>query len=315
MKVRIAQLTDLPAIEAVIQQAGLNVSQKTMKRYFWEAPCKNTSAIRGGVVVEDDDGKIVGYSGLSPCEVLVKGRPIQAYQMGVLGFLPEYGGEVFDLMDKVLELTAGSLLYANTANEKSSKLWRVYAGFSCGPDNCSRYQFKLLPGGFLTFLFRARKKVFPENELRDILQRVDWKTHTIVTTRTVERLQWLYESPIGSKKCLILTTSKREKVKGYVVLWPKKIKHTPFFRYEMMDVFSTEDNSHHYQQLVKLAKRYAALHGGVMLEYTGVRNLLPLTRKLKSNTSIWHTADASLNEMLQNYPESFFGPYDGDSAL
>lgn len=315
MKVRVARLDDIPAIETVIQTAGLNVSQKTIKTYFWDAPCRNASAIRGGVVVEDDEGRIVGYSGLSPCEVLVKGIPIQAYQMGVLGFLPGYGGAVFDLMDKVLELTADALVYANTANEKSSKLWKVYGGFSSGPDNCSRYQFKVLLGGFLTWLCRPRKKAFPQTAIRDILQSVDWTQHAIVTMRTVERLRWLYESPIGSKQFLVLATSEADAVKGYVVLWPKKLKRTPFFRYEMIEIFSAEDNPRHYQHLVKLAKRYAACHGGVMLEYTGGRNLLPLTRKLKTNTSIWRTTDAALTKTLQAYPESFFGPYDGDSAL
>lgn len=315
MTVRLARLNDLPAIERVIQQVGLNVSHKTIQRYFWEAPCANASAIRGGVVVEAADGTIVGYSGLSPCEVLVKGRPIQAYQMGVLGFLPGYGGEVFGLMDNILELTAGALLYANTANEKSARLWKVYAGFSPGPDNCSRYQFNVIPGGFLTWLCRPRKKPFPHREIDAILQRVDREQHTLVTARTVERLRWLYETPIGSKSCLVLTTSGEDDVAGYVVLWPKQIKKTPFFRYELMDIFSVEDTPRHYQHLVKLAKRYAACHGGVMLEYTGARNLLPFTRKLKTNTSIWHTADAELAKMLHAYPESFFGPYDGDSAL
>lgn len=315
MKARVAQLDDLPAIEQVIRAAGLPVSRETVRKYFWDAPCTGSAAIRGGVVVEDDTGSVVGYSGLSPCSVLVKGVPHQAYQLGVLGFLPGYGGGIFELMDKILELTGSSPVYANTANARSSTLWREYAGFSSGPANCARYQFSLLPAGFLTFFRRPRSRPFPKQELETILRRTDWTQHTLVTERTAERLQWLYASPIGSKACITLTASREGAVQGYAVLWPKRIGRTPFYRYELMDIFSAEDHPHHYRQLVKLAKRYAASHGGVMLEYTGARNLLPLTRKLKANTSLWYTPDAALRAVLRSFPDSFFGPYDGDSAL
>lgn len=315
MKIRLATLDDLPEIEYVIRESGLGTSRDAIRKYFWESPCIYDSAIRGGVVVEDEERGIVGFSGLSPCEVMIQGKSQLAYQMGVLGFLPGYGSEMFLLMDKVVELTRTTLVYANTANEKSSKLWSVYADFQPGPVICSFYQYKWLLGGFLTFLFPFVTTSSFEKKLENIFQHVNWQKHVIVTSRTLSRLRWLYGASTKGRKYIVLPVYKNKCAIGYVVLWPKQIFKTPFYRYEIMDIFAIEDSPTQYKTLLNTAQWYASLHGGVMIEYTGARNLFSRRRKLKSNTFIWRTEDEALKRMLSQYPESFFGPYDGDRGI
>ena len=316
MKVETASISDISAIASVIAQLGLSVEPTTLRRFFFESPVSGWSpAVRGGFVVRDDDGQVVGYSGLSPCTVMLDGKGYPAYQMGVLGILPHYGGAMFEIMDRVSDLAKDSLVYANTANLKSGKLWTGYAGFEFGPQPCGCCQYEIIPLGFLTSFRPYRQSVFPQDKIEQLCQEGLLKSDHLHTSREYERIKWMYDGQMGRCRFSWIFDCDGNRINGYAVLGLNPARQKPIRRFEIMDFVAANDSPIIVKRLLRKIKWFAALHGGVLLEYIGSKNILRRRRAIPSNPFIWKTAIPELQTALQNAPDSFFGPYDGDRSL
>lgn len=317
MKVVWAEREDVLRISEVVASLGLPVADVTIRRFFFESPCIGwTPEHRGGLVVRNDNDEIVGFCGLSPCDITHAGRFYPGYQMGVIGILPGYGGAMFDVMDMVVDLTSNALVYANTANLKSGKLWTEYAGFSFGPPLCSLYQYAITLPGAVTWPLSLRtcresNLVPPE----DLDERTSLSSGEVETFRFADRFNWLYGGGTGARRFFVFSDGGRARGSGWAVVCAKRLRRLPLYRYEIMDIYSSRGNDYDYTHLLDKIKSFSSLHGGIMVEYIGARKLLPHKRAVESNPFIWKTEIEPLRTALLQNPISFFGPYDGDRSL
>lgn len=315
MRVELASVADISQIVKVVSTMGLEVDASMIRAYFFGSPCVDWDATaRGGFVVKNDANQIVGYFGLSPCNIYFAQKKYQAYQMGVLGILPGYGAAMFDIMDRVVDLTKSALIYSNTANTKSGKLWTEYGGFNYGPPSCAVCQYDFTGLGALTSLLPYEPTAFSIGEVRDILENKLLYGSGPRTERCAERLQWLYGGHMGLRSFVPIVVKESYGV-GYAVVCSKPFREFPIRRFEVMDLVAIGDENRICKALANKVMRYAATHGGVVVEYIGNRKIFHLSRSIPANPYIWKTGIPEISEALSNAPLSFFGPYDGDRSL
>lgn len=306
-KVRSANVGDIPSIIICMRGCGLGVTDEKLKRYFFspEVPCSDDGG-NGGFVVEDSGGEIVGYCGLTPCS-LYRGQAVwPALQMGVLGLKHGFGASMFDLMDAVIALSQNYLIYANTVNAKSGELWTKYAGFQYGPESGGDIQYDLLPLGVVT-----SRKFDSAGSFRELLNSDFWQRYRAScpgwsADRSPARLERLFSMAVEDGRVSILLEREDGLAVGVAVLYARPFLHGCRVRYALLDLVAINDSREVLSRLVRKAKRFAMLHGGVMIEYVG-GEVGVFTRKRK----------ALNNTFISSRPVDgwFYGPFDGDRSL
>ena len=300
-----AQEIDIPDIVKVMEDVGLSLDQARFANYFFKSERHiDAPGANGGFVVRDGD-KIVGYSGLTPCSLFDGKEEILALQSGVLGLKPGYGTAMFDLMDVVIQLTRLYPFYGNTANEKSSALWTKYAGFRGGPENGAYIQFEFLPSGLWTRAGLDTKSEFAELVRSDFWERFLLVNEGYATDRSPARLRRLFEKPVADGRVGIILERQDGRIVGYAILRARQFLRTWKYRYDILDIVALKNDDRIVAALIAGCKRYAARHGGVLIEYVGGLSVFPHRRKALSNTFVSSHA-------IEGW---FYGPYDGDRCL
>lgn len=306
VKVRSANVGDIPSIITCMRGCGLGVNEEKLRRYFFspEVPCSDEGG-NGGFVAEDAGGTIVGYCGLTPCP-LYRGQSVMpALQMGVLGLKQGFGAAMFDLMDAVVALSRNYLVYANTANAKSGELWVKYAGFQYGPESGGNIQYDLLPLGLMT-----PRKFDSTDSFHELLNSDFWLRYLESCSgwsadRSPARLERLFGGAVEDGRVSILLEREVGRVVGVAVLHARPFLHGCKVRYAILDLVAIKDNREVLSSLVRKVRRFAMLHGGVMIEYVGgVEAILSRKRRALNNTFI-------SSKPVEGW---FYGPFDGDRS-
>lgn len=322
-----ARIEDVPAILEMLKGVGLCPAPQKLVHYFFTPPqAEYDAGTPGGFVVKDERGGCVGYCGLSPCRVYIGGKGYPAYQMGILGIKQGYGAMMFELMDEVIALSHHALVYANTANKKSLELWTNYAGFSMGPTACSRIQYAIgtpidfCRGWAERFTTRANVKDFSDPLFRSFWERFRDSCQGVCTSRTPERLNWVFGKALQTGICKLITIADGANILGYAVLRVRPFKRLGLRRYDILDVCVSDGKVETARSLLRACKRYTASHLGIILEYVGgiatldevIKNELPHSRPALAVTSFYATRISEVSSALQGKCGWFFGPYDGD---
>ena len=316
MTLSAATIEDMPAIAEAMAEIGMPIDIGAVKRYFFTGDLGETNdGLRGGLVARDDGQRVVGYCGLTPCTIYVDGKSHEAYEMGILGVRQGYGVVMIDFMDKVVELTTRSLVFANTANEKSVKLWTQYAGFHSGPELGDSIQYAFLPLGLLTVPKFTRQIDFKAHSFQQFWDEYKSGQQGIVVDRSSKRFERLFGPGIRQGRLSVITHDEDGRMVGYAVLRTRPLRRLRRLRYEIIDIIALGDNDQRIRMLIKKCKHFAGIHGGVLLEYVGGQHLLPHRRPALANTFIWSGGDSELKAMLAAGKGWFFGPYDGDRAM
>ncbi len=311
-----ARIEDVPAIVAAMKDIGLPIDEAAVSRYFFTSEgSETTECLLGGLVARDDVGRILGYCGLTPCAVYVDGERHEAYQMGILGVRPGCGTVMFDFMDRVIELTRRALVFANTANEKSARLWTQYAGFSPGPSLCASIQYAILPLGLFTRPRFTRHYDYMSSDFIHFLEDYQAGQKGIMAERTQKRLNRILGSAIHDGRVVVITAKEARSIVGYAALRVRPANHFGLFRYEIIDILALGDNAEIIKRLVVQCRRFASCHGGVVLEYVGGEKLLPHCRPALANTFIWAGGSRDVQQAIKLGKGWFFGPYDGDRSM
>lgn len=314
----------LPKIVEMMLSVGMDMNVPFLSHYFFEVPAsESTAPVRGGLVVRDG-ADIVGFLGLAPCRLIGRGKSYDGYQMGVLGLQPGYGPYMFDLIDRVKELSANSFAIANTANEKSVKLWTQYGEFVPGPSGGELSHYDLFPLATLS-LPRLRQPMdecadFNDPRLRNFWSSYVKETDGFALERTSARQQRLFGGRLERHESALLTVACGDEILGYAVIRARKRPRFPYLRYEVSDLIARKNDIDVLVRLLQKCRRYVARHGGVMLEYVGsnrgleaaLRACLPRTRIAPANTAYWYTQVPEIHAALANNDGWLFGPYDGD---
>lgn len=329
MGVRIdtANQSRITGIIDLINGVGLSLSRDSLSNYFFDVPrSESNSAIRGGFVVLDDDD-VVGYCGLSPCRIHLGTRPIDGYQMGILGLKTGYGAQMFDLMDAVLESVKGSFVIANTANDKSVKLWTTYGGFVSGPEACSFIRYAVLPLSLLSLprvaLDANSVHDFTDPRMAEFCRIITQNNRGVIMARTPARLQRIFGLGLAQRKTVLLSIENADGLFAYAVLRAKKFSHTIYKRFEIIDLVALDNSSSYLRLMLHKCIRYARGHGGIMVEYIGGQSgigeildeFLPGRRPALANTSFWFSEVPEVVEAFQHNAGWMFGPYDGDRCM
>ena len=311
-----AQIGDVPDIVAAMTEIGLPIDEAAVSRYFFTSEGNGTTeCLLGGLVARDDAGRVVGYCGLTPCAVYVNGERHEAYQMGILGVRQGCGTVMFDFMDRVGELTRRALVFANTANEKSVRLWTQYAGFSSGPPLCAYIQYAFLPLGFFTRPRFSRHCDFLPSDFRHFLKEYQADQRGIMSERTQKRLTRIFGPAIQDGRVVVITAKEAGGVVGYAALRIRPLNHFRLLRYEIIDILALGDKAEIIKRLVVQCRRFASCHGGIVLEYVGGKKLLPHCRPALANTFIWAGGSPDVQHAIKSGNGWFFGPYDGDRSM
>lgn len=316
MSVSVAQIDDIPEIAEVMSKIGVPINVEVFSSYFFGTEKDDLEdGFRGGFVARDEAGHIVGYCGLTPFPIYVNRIRHTAYQMGVLGIQKGYGALMFDFMDRVVELTKHFLVIANTANEKSVRLWTQYAGFSSGPELGAFIQYRYLPLGLLTRPKFTQKFSFSSPEFIRFWEVYMSGQKGIVTDRSPARMARIFTAAMQQKRVAIVTLCEKGQLVGYAALRLRRFHRMPGIRYEIIDILALGDDERRVQQLAKKCMRFAEWHGGIMLEYVGGRALLPRRRPALANTSFWSGGPPEVQEAIKSGEGWFFGPCDGDRVM
>lgn len=304
--IRAALVTDIPEIVRVVGAVGLSLDEEGLRNYFFHSELKiEAGGALGGFVALDEGKKIVGYCGLTPCCLYQGKMEVAALQMGVLGLLPGYGAAMFSLMDAVIALTMQYPVFANTVNAKSGKLWTMYAGFSYGPEKCSSIQYALLPVGMLT---RARVRCIEQFE--ELISSSFWMHYLEtnsrwVTDRSPARLCRIWGRAVHDGRLGVVLAKNNGQIVGYAILHARRLSCLGKLRYNILDFVALKDDPAVLRHLVLRCKRFAALHGGVIIEYVGPVPVFKCQRKALNNTFIGS----------REFDGWFGGPFDGDRSF
>lgn len=304
--IRAAQIEDIPDIVRVINAVGLFSDERRFLNYFFKSEFEIEEAgTLGGFVAQDEDAGIVGYCGLTPCRLYHGKTEVSALQMGVLGLLPGYGTAMFGLMDAVLDLSRKHPVFANTANAKSGKLWTTYAGFSYGPERGASIQYALIPFGIFTPCHVKCGAQFDELLASDFWSRYLVANKGWATDRSPVRLNRIWGQAVVDGRLGVVLEKHEGQIVGYAILHARQFPHLGKLRYNVLDLVAIGDDPMVLKSLVARSKRFAALHGGVMIEYVGAASVFNYERKALNNTFIGS----------QIFDGWFCGPFDGDRSF
>lgn len=317
----------IPAIRQMLSSVGLNLSDEKLRNYFFRVPLSESSAsVHGGLVV-CDGAEVVGFTGLTPCRLLLGDDRVDGYQMGALGLRSGYGSYMFDLIDAVKTCVKDSFVVANTANAKSAALWTGYGGFESGPSACSSIRYDISGVAFLT-----RPSTAPDSaSVRDFLapeMHVFWEhmqknNRDLLMVREPQRLSRIWGKAHADGNLVLLTVSTGGEIAGYAVLRASRLARTPYKRLMIVDVVALGNRPETVEALLRKIRSYARWHGGVLLEYVGSCHgltglwdrYLPRSRRALANTALWYTDIPKLKDRFRQDSGWFFGPYDGDRCV
>lgn len=304
--IRAAHIEDVPDIVKVINSVGLFLDEEKFANYFFKSELNlEVPGALGGFVVQDEDAGIVGYCGLTPCRLYHGKTEVPALQMGVLGLLPGYGTAMFGLMDAVIELSKRYPIFANTANAKSGKLWTTYAGFSYGPEKGASIQYALIPFGMVTPCRVKCGAQFDELLASDFWSRYLAANKGWATDRSSARLRRIWGQAIADGRLGVVLEKHEGKIVGYAILHARRLSRLGKLRYNVLDLVAIGDDPAVLKNLVVRSKRFAALHGGVMIEHIGSSTVFKRQRRALNNTFIGS----------QIFDGWFCGPFDGDRSF
>ena len=322
-----AKRDDIPEIIKLMQGVGIGLNGDQFCNYFFDVPAaESSSPMRGGVIVRENH-EVVGYCGLSPCRIFYRGNPYDGYQMGILGVKNGHGGDMFALMDYIVGALEGSFVYANTANAKSVALWTGYAGFQSGPSGGETIRFGVFPLALFA-LPRVTRDGNSAHDFTDPRFEHFWQAYLAsspgpFTSREPARLQRIFGVGLAAGTRVLLTYQENDAIKGYAVMRVRHLRHTPYLRFDILDIAALGHSPVVLEQLLKKCCGYARRHGGVLLEYIGavahmddiLARYIPRGRPALANTAFWFTGNPELSEAFKDNTGWFFGPYDGDRCM
>ena len=324
----IATKGEIAEIAEVMGSVGLRKDSERLRDFFWGVPKSESDLpIRGGVAVKEENGRIVGFCGLMPCRIFYHGYVYDGYQMGVLGLKPGYGPDMFALIDFVKGATRNSFLIANTANDKSSKLWTVYGGFHLGPASAAYIHYAVLPLSLIPFP-RIKSNAETSDDFTDPRFVLFWAeflngSSGPFVSREPSRLSRLFDARLRSGCLALVTVCEQDRILGYAVLRKRPLRKTPYCRFEIIDMAAIGHSKGVFEKLFQKIFRHAHRHGGVLVEYVGaiqglwdvVDKYLPQKRPALSNTVLWYTDIPQLEKAFGDNEGWMFGPYDGDRCI
>lgn len=296
-------------------------SGKTLVKYL-QNPDRAPGASVGDVAYEK--GKVVGFQAAIPRRMYLKGRPFLGIVGGMLA-MREGASPVLlmKLMKTSIASRDGSRLFVgNTANVKSMKMNRLLGVRGKGPATCERIRFTPIwfPPGLRRLLPRPcsrRMETFSSPEVASFWQRYLETQAGLVTSRTVEELDWVFGARMKTGEVVALGDYDDGRLNGYIAL---RSTHGGR-RWLIVDWIALKDDPAILDRLLKSAVRWLRRETTAwVLESIGfpesaeriLKRHLPLARRTPNNSFVWKFLEGE-----QVVPEGswFFGPYDGDRCL
>jgi hypothetical protein len=139
----------------------------------------------------------------------------------------------------------------------------------------------------------------------------------LVSSRSAEELEWIFNDRLASGEIVILGEFKGEDLVGYVAL--KSASNGK--RWMIADWIAIKNDTTILVALLKSAVRFLRRkRGAVLLETIGfpdfaepvLKRCLRFSRKARNNTFLWKFLDGKTTIPPNSW---FFGPYDGDRCM
>ena len=249
----------------------------------------------------------------------------------------------------------GLLFFANTAIPKSSKMNRMLGVKGVASESCGYVRFDVFRfGSFCRFVLKGRMPGFVAEivdfawKLVSMFRRhcrktklrcekvveinasfdVFWKAYIkenkgVVSSRSSEELQWMYQARIEDGKVLMLSLCDRDVIMGYIVAKPMDESRK---RWQIIDWIAIGNDNLILNDLLSCMKGYLSKNEpAVWIESIGFPDFiqpllmkhLPFKRKLKESVFVYQAFDEKINIALSSLTEYnwFWGAYDGDRCF
>lgn len=295
---------------------------RLVDRYL-KNPLRRFESSIGDVVYER--GRAVGFQAAILRQLYLNGVPLRGVVGGMLGMMPNASPVLLlQLMKASIAPRGGSVVfYANTANPQSSKMNKLLGVKGTGPLSCAAIRFAIT--AFPRCLSFILPKPTSRRLSRDNVKQIDdfWSRymsscHGLVSSRSVEELDWIFGDRLDSGQCVLLGEFDGGALSGYIVIG--QTHHGR--RWLVLDWIALGDDQSVLSRLMASAVRFVRRETRAMfLESIGfpekaqsiLARALPFVRKAPSNSFIWKFTDGRKSGI----PEGswFFGPYDGDRCM
>ena len=316
--IRRAKSEDVAGIVLLVKEQGLAVCESDLRLFFFEMP--DGSENIGGVLAEADNGEIVGYLGVSRCDLIIEGQTCKGYIRGVLAVRPNGGMCAFDLCDAASAMCKDGVSFSNTANSLSVKLGCGYAGFEQGPESGNYMFFSCLPLGALFGLLPIKRKMESFDDCGELYDNLGKFRSKLCSSRSVERMKWLFDDKIRNGDVSIVKIDDQNQVVGCGIMKRRRVGRLPIFRYQILDICVKDDSESLAIRLLNRMKYVAMINGACLLEInasgkalvSAVKKSFAYSRKIASNPFVWTSNCEKITSVICADKGWFWGPYDGD---
>lgn len=257
-----------------------------------------------GVTLEDE-GRVIGFCGLIPCEIWVGQEAKPAYQLGMLGMEAGHGPALMNLLEGVRTAVGERFVYANTANKKGAKVWTRFYGMKAGPKENAIIRYRPI----LPFCAFARADALADDaRWNAFVSDLRSGNEGLMTARSVAGWRRL--------GAICVTVCSGKKILGAAFLRRRYFSKLRLPRYDIVDMCAVRNDARVVANLLKKCCRMVSWKGGLILEYVGsptgmndvIDGVLSRRRPAVSNTFVYD-GDEDVSKGW------FFGPYDGDRCV
>ena len=349
--------TDLAGICKLGKEIGFSLPAGRTRKYILslDPSLQDDGDNFFGVTAKDDHGEIVGYYGVTPCELIINGVTVRGYQGGPMCVKPGHGMLIFQILTAIKKQVASTFLIGNTSGAESTALLDRFFKVEHGPQGCAFIRFSILNWMSFSLAFLVKKLHFPLliAHVLDALVQIPRKlfygrregtgkvvpknfsdprfvsfwnrfregNSRLCLSRNPKRLQWIFDAHIASGDCCLICVCNGDEIGGFSVLGFRHWAHST--RCEVLDWCAIDNNKEILRELLDKSLREARRRGACVIEYVGspssvddvIDAIFTRKRHAASNVATWFTSRPDVADALRNNYGWFFGPYDGDRCM
>lgn len=356
VKIFNAKVSDLNGICELGKTIGFLLPLTRIKKYFLsqDPSLPGQEGRFFGVVAKDGNGEIVGYYGVTPCELIVNGISVLGYQGGAMCVKQGYGMLIFQMLAAVKKQIASTFLIGNTSGAESTALLDRFFKVEHGPQGCALIRYSILNWTSFVLAFSVKKLHFPKllahilgsfvnlprNLFKDRHIGTDktepknfadsrfvtfWRRFRetnadLCLSRDPKRLQWIFDAHIESGDCSLTCICDGGEIEGFAVLRYRRWVNSR--RCEILDWCAVDNDRRTLRRLLDRSLREAKRQGACVIEYVGsssaddvINAILTRSRHAASNVATWFSSRTDVSNALRHNVGWFFGPYDGDRCM